>query len=559
MKGRTFLTTLLIGILCLSLLLAGCGSKEPVDQSGESSSGEANSGNDTALGGESNFNPTGYPIVKEKVTLTALVNNYSADFPDDYNKFNLVKKAEETTNVHIEWIMPGSGFEEQKSLLLASDDLPDIIFGCNDFELIKYGGDGVLLPLEDLIDKYTVNLKRIFEEHPATKALVTAPDGHIYTTPRVNEGPWMYREGMGVGVINVKWIEDLGLKMPTTIDEFEEVMKAFKTQDPNNNGIADEIPITANGDPMTMHGLGYLMDSFGVSARWHFADVRDGKVVFIGTLPEYKEAIKWLSKLWAQGLIDQEWFTQDYTKKASKLNNDPYIVGYADLWDINDDFGTEKAHEYYDYMPPLKGPGGRDPIMYRAAYPGYDRFGAVITRACEMPEVAIRYIDYIYDTYNSIEWIEGEFDVRLKKHEEGYYYIPDPPEGMNQQQWRCQSCPAHSVTWAVFEDGYKNILRLTYTDQKVNFMEQYVKPYAEKDPWPPVFRTIEEEERYNQIDSAIIPYANMKAAEWIMNGTIDEEWDAYIEELNKMGLNDWLSINQAAYDRWQGVLQNASK
>ena len=249
MKGRTFLTTLLIGILCLSLLLAGCGSKEPVDQSGESSSGEANSGNDTALGGESNFNPTGYPIVKEKVTLTALVNNYSADFPDDYNKFNLVKKAEETTNVHIEWIMPGSGFEEQKSLLLASDDLPDIIFGCNDFELIKYGGDGVLLPLEDLIDKYTVNLKRIFEEHPATKALVTAPDGHIYTTPRVNEGPWMYREGMGVGVINVKWIEDLGLKMPTTIDEFEEVMKAFKTQDPNNNGIADEIPITANGDP----------------------------------------------------------------------------------------------------------------------------------------------------------------------------------------------------------------------------------------------------------------------------------------------------------------------
>lgn len=413
MKIKGLLMMLLVGILCVSLLLSGCGGKEPASQD-EGNSSDKNTGIETSSDEESNINATGYPIVKEKITLTALVNNYSADFPDDYNKFNVVKKAEETTNVHIEWIMPGSGFDEQKSLLLASDDLPDIIFGCNDFELIKYGGDGVLLPLEDLIDKYTVNLKRIFEEYPATKALVTAPDEHIYTTPRVNAGPWMYREGMGVGVINVKWIEDLGLKMPTSIDEFEEVMKAFKTQDPNKNGIADEIPITATGDPMTMHGLGYLMDAFGISARWNFADVKDGKVVFIGSLPEYKEAIKWLSKLWSQGLIDEEWFTQDYTKKASKLNNDPYIVGYADLWDINDDFGTEQAHDYYNYMPPLKGPAGRDPIMYHAAYPGYDRFGAVITRGCEAPEVAIRYIDYIYDTYNSIEWIEGEFDVRLK-------------------------------------------------------------------------------------------------------------------------------------------------
>lgn len=129
---------------------------------------------------------------------------------------------------------------------------------------------------------------------------------------------------------------------------------------------------------------------------------------------------------------------------------------------------------------------------------------------------------------------------------------------MNQQQWRCQSSPAHSAAWAVFEDGYKNILRLTYTDQKVNFMEQYVKSYEEKDPWPPVFRTIEEAEKYNQIDSPIISFANMKAAEWIMNGTIDDEWDAYLEELNKMGLQDWLSINQASYDRWQQALEAAS-
>lgn len=504
----------------------------------------------------SNFNKTGYPIVKQKVTLTALVENGSADMPKDFNDYHVFQKAEKTTNVHIKWIMPGSQFSDKKSVMLATGDLPDIIFGCTDFELAKYGGMGVLIPLEKLIDQYTTNLKRIFKEHPATKALVTASDNHIYTTPRVNEGPWMYREGMGVGVINTKWLKDLGLKMPTNIDEFEKVMIAFKTKDPNKNGKADEIPITATGDPMTMHGLGYLMDSFGVSARWYFADVRNGKVVFLGTLPEYKEAIKWLSKLWKEGLIDKEWFTQDYAKKASKLNAQPYIVGYADLWDINDDFSSKKAHDYYNYMPPLKGPKGRKPVMYHSAYPGYDRWGAVITKACKMPEVAIRYIDYMYDTKNSVEFIEGEFGVRLKKSSQGYYYIPDPPAGMNQQQWRLKNCPGHSVCWAVFEDpGYTKLLRLTYTDQKVNFMKKYVKPYADPDPWPPVFYSTDEADKMNQIQTNIINYANRKAAEWIMKGTIDKEWDAYVKQLNKMKLQDWLKINQTAYGRFMKNLK----
>lgn len=503
----------------------------------------------------SNFNKSGYPIVKNKVTLSILVNNYSADMPKDYNEYTLVQKAEKITNVHIKWIMPGSGFSEKKSLMLASGDVPDMIWGCTDYELVKYGGLGIFKPLEKLINDYTVNLKKIFKDYPATKALVTAPDGHIYTTPRVNAGPWMYREGMGVGVINEKWIKDLGMKMPTSIDEFEKVMLAFKTKDPNKNGKADEIPITATGDPMTMHGFGYLMDSFGLSANWNFRDVKNGKVIFIGTLPEYKEAITWLAKLYKQGLIDKESFTQDYPKKASKLNAQPYIVGYADLWDINDDFSSKQAHDYYNYMPPLKGPKGRNPVMYNAAYPGYDRWGAVITKVCKYPEVAIRYLDYIYDTKNSIEWIEGEFDKRLKKSDQGYYYIPDPPAGMNQQQWRCRSCPAHSAVWAIFEPSYRNILRLTYTDQKVNFMDKYVKPYADKDTCPPLFYTISEAEKINQINTNIVSYANRKAIEWIMKGTIDKEWDSYLKELNKMKLQDWLKINQDAYVRWQKALQ----
>lgn len=507
-----------------------------------------------ALGANANITKSGYPIVKNKVTLRVLIPN-SPDAPKDINEIEIIKKAEKATNVHIQWIMPGSGFNDKKSLMLASGDLPDVIIsGVTDAELVKYGKNGVFLPLEGLINKYAPNLKQIFKEKPYVKAFATAPDGHIYATPRVNEGPWMRREGMGVGMINTAWLKKLGLKMPTALDEFEKVMLAFKTQDPNGNGKADEIPMTGVGNGaggfQTMHGFGYLFDSFGLASNWKYQIVNNGKVEFIGTLPNYKAAIKWFHELYSEGLIDIESFTQAYEKKAAKLNAQPYIVGYADVWDINDDFTTKDAHENYDYMPPLKGLNGENPRMYWAALPGYDRLGAVITRACKEPEIAIRYIDYIYDTKNSMEWIEGEFGGRLKQAPEGYYYIPDPPAGMTQQQWRAKNCPGHSACWAVFEPSYRKVLRLVYTDQKVEFMDKFILPLADKTPCPPLFYNASEADEYNQINTAIIAYADRKAAQWIMKGNIDNEWDGYLKELKKMKLDKWLKINQAAYNRY---------
>jgi len=546
-------------LLALSLLvLAGCSNKTDNQQTGTQQTGTQPSTSSGSTGStqgttdtsaDSNFNPEGYPIVNEKVSFSVLIEN-SDYHPSDMNEIPVVAKAEEITNVHINWIMPGSaGFNEKKSLMLASGDYPDMILhGCTDLEIAKYGSQGVFIPQQDLIEKYTVNLKRIYEENPKVKTFITAPDGNIYSTPRINEGPWMRQSG--VGVINIKWLENLGLSMPTNIDEFYEVMLAFKNNDPDQNGQNDTIPITFQGASINhWSAFCYLFGSFGFSANTSHRDLIDGKVVLTAALDEWREAIMYVSKLYADGLIDPEGFTQTYPQFQAKISAEPFKVGYAGVWDLST-FTTQNAREDYDFVPPLKGPNGRNPVMNNSLLPGHDRSGVVITIACKLPHVAIRWIDYIYDTKNSMEWIEGEFDVRLQKQPEGYYIVAPPPEGMSVSQWRNANCPGESGSWAVFEKEYRETLRLPLTDRKVKFMDENTLQYFRENPCPPLFYTPEESEAMSQLDTDILAFVERKTAEWIVNGKAEEEWDSYLKELNKMGLQEWLKINQTAYERY---------
>lgn len=109
-------------------------------------------------------------------------------------------------------------------------------------EILKYGEQGVFIKLNDLIDKYAPNLKKIMKENPEVKNAITFPNGNIYSFPTIisedftsmllGPRPW----------INKEWLEKLGMKMPETIEEYYEYLKAVKEKDPNGNGKADEIP-----------------------------------------------------------------------------------------------------------------------------------------------------------------------------------------------------------------------------------------------------------------------------------------------------------------------------
>ena len=167
--------------------------------------------------------------------------------PKDPNDKLILQRLEKETGVHIEWTNYQSDFGEKRNLDISSGDLPDAIHndGASDVELMNWAKKGVIIPVEDLIDKYMPNLKKILEERPEYKSLMTAPDGHIYAFPwieELGEGKESIHSVNDMAWINKDWLKKLNLKMPETTDELIAVLEAFKNGDPNGNGEADEIP-----------------------------------------------------------------------------------------------------------------------------------------------------------------------------------------------------------------------------------------------------------------------------------------------------------------------------
>lgn len=202
--------------------------------------------------------------------------------------------------MHINWKNYTSDvFAEKRNLAVASGDLPDAIFdaGYGDYDLLKLAKDGAIIPLEDMIEQHMPNLKKVLEEAPEYKSMITAPDGHIYSFPWIEElgsGKQRIQAVDNLPWINVEWLNKLGLKMPTTTEELKEVLIAFKTQDPNGNGKADEIPLSFINKPGG-EDLTFLFAAFGLGENWdHTVVTNDGKVVFTAGDEGYKEAVKYI-------------------------------------------------------------------------------------------------------------------------------------------------------------------------------------------------------------------------------------------------------------------------
>ena len=174
-----------------------------------------------------------------------------SDWGDDFTK-GFLEDAEEKAGIQIEWdIHLSADWGERKSVLMAGGDLPDAFLGSitfNDAEIAQ--NQDVFIPLEDLIAENMPNLTRIMSEDPKIKAMITSPDGHIYSLPKkLPMRPLIANQLF----INQTWLDNLGLEMPDTYEDFIDVLTAFKEEDANGNGDAtDEIP----------YGVGNFSETF---------------------------------------------------------------------------------------------------------------------------------------------------------------------------------------------------------------------------------------------------------------------------------------------------------
>lgn len=501
---------------------------------------------------EGNFNAEGYPIVNEKVTLTALVGT-GADSPADLNTITILKEAEEATNVHIDWIgvSEGSSFDERKGLMLATDDLPDIFYCCvTDAEMAKYGAEGAFIPMQDLIAQYAPNLSAYLDARPELRDYITAPDGNIYGVPKVSEGPWSAVNR--IYGINTAWLETLGLQMPTTVSELEQVLIAFRDKDPNGNGIADEIPLSFAGGNFSAAVFEYLFSSVGLPVDSSYFDVKDGKVYCVATDDRYREVIEIINRWYNEGLIDPEAFIMTDAQWQAKLNAEEAILGVVPCWDIADYIITPERLADYDYMLPLKGENGEDPVMVCPPEYGFFRGCGVITKACENPEVAMRYIDYWYAPFNSYQSMEGKIGERLFEQPDGSLQLAsgDTPQ-VGAMEWpRQASCLGFHGLWYVDAQQYTTELRLPSTDKKVAHIKSEVLQYADPDPWLKVFYTPEESEIVAIPQTDLTSLINRKTGEFILNGISDDEWESFQSEIEAIGIEQLLTTMQVAYERY---------
>ncbi|WP_205325148.1 hypothetical protein [Glycomyces sp. YM15] len=384
-----------------------------------------------------------------------VITIFAPENPDmDMDENAFTKVIEEKFDVDLQFettTYDGAAAGEKRQISLASGDYPDAymlipwVDQFNNDELVKLGGQGVIVQLDDLIGEDTPNIVAAFEDEPDYKNAATASDGKIWGLPQWNE---CFHCSYGTKLwMNSDWLEALNLEQPTTPDELRTVLEAFKTQDPNGNGKADEIPLSG---AVGHSPLPYLMNPFvytaGVNAEGStpvsLASV-DGKVVLQPTRDEWRTGISYVSSLYEDGLIDEGAFTQNGEAIYAKGNSaDGVILGsvttlhpavYVDL------AAADGRGAQYDAVPPLTGPNGSDTSWAGPAGAGGATF-VITNRASEAKQRKLMQImDFIHSTEGHLQGefgVEGvnwvgpqEGDVALDESVEPLFKTQAAPEG----------------------------------------------------------------------------------------------------------------------------------
>jgi putative aldouronate transport system substrate-binding protein len=509
-----------------------------------------------------------FPIVKDKVTLTFLLA--STNGVSDYVNNEFTKWLEDKTNIHLEFdIAPTARAErlQKLNLVLASGKLPDIImnFGIPLDQQQTLADQGLIIPLDDLIAKYGDEFAKVMKEYPQIKDVLTLSDGKLYAMPTIND---CYHCGLAHKAwIYQPWLDKLGLKMPTTTDELEQVLLAFKTKDPNGNGKADEIPWSAAQtgswnaelDQFIMNSFVYN-SSLGTSSTKHMF-VENGKVKLAYAEPGWKEGLLFLNKLYKQGLIDPQSFTNDGTMhKAVAENPNANIMGFTQAgWPgmFLDWMGKSNRWQEYVPVPPLKGPSGLQQTPMNLY--GFGSTGrALISKTSKYPEAAYRLIDLMYSYEATMRSVVGRPGTEWVESKPGAGSIT----GSGTPRYKVQviwSEGTQAITWNQAAPTYRsNEFRLEWQefnpkDPLERSLYQWSKniyaPYGKPMDVPPLAFNSEQSKQLGTLFTSLSTYSDQMFASFVTGqADINKGWDKYLADLKTNGLDDFLKIYQTAYD-----------
>jgi len=478
--------------------------------------------------------------------------------PDNSEK-PVVQQMNEAMGVTVTWnCISGDTLTEKKNLVLNSGtDMPDAFMGAEltDYEIITNGSNGIFIPLESYINKDIMpNLSKLVEERPELLATCTMPDGHIYTLPTISEIGFTHSDGNNYYIgaipqfmaINKLWLKAVDMDMPETIDELHDVLTAFKENDCNGNGDpTDEIPLSFEWGHWCAN-MTSLFSAFGFTDyNSDHRAIKDGIVYNQAVTANYKAAMEYFHQWYAEGLIDLEAFSQDDSQYIAKCSGEDARLGVFSWWEIPEVAG-EHVDEY-EYLTFLSGEGGMLGVnLNEQGTTGHDRFA--VTSSCKNPELLMRWVDQCYDPVLSMQIIYGPIGEYFETEtDENGVYVETSEAGGNLK--------ARTELWAPYRQLSTDFGTSYYMeDRAVQRLEDTADIWFDKvsnyEYYPSVVYSLEEMETINEYISDINDYISEKSANWLIHGQVAEEWDAYISQLESMGINEVVAAWQSAYDRY---------
>ncbi len=520
------------------------------------------------------YTPAGeFPIVKEPIRLIIFAPA-DGQFSRDQN--GLTKELEEATNIDIIWRIASSGaFNEKMNLMFASGEMADVVATgprsedrISKAEEIHLGAQGFIIPLEKMIDSISQGYQDAFDKLPGLREYITTPEGHIYTLPNVDGS--LHIQFNNKLWINTKWLERLGLDMPATTEDLYHVLKAFQEQDANGNGNnEDEIPLSTC---MTGTGVeidGFLMNPFQLTPESKLY-LENGKVVFPPVTDGYKEGLAYIRNLYDEGLISLDSFTQSKETqiKINESGDAPVIgsflaqrPGYACDLTIYPD--NSRRWEEYQSVPPLIGPSGTAKSAWNP-YAMYQTGVWAITSACQYPEAAFRLADWLSTEEGTLRSAEGPENIGWRYAEEGELgingeqaLIVQLPETKPENSGWGQLCglvrtPELAAGYAAPQDPYSEDVPPLQGRNVILYhasLEHQAAAQSFESVLPDLYYSEEQIEAFSILKTTVLDYAK-ESAEAFITGTksIELEWDKYLRQIESIGLSDYLSMIQEAYD-----------
>lgn len=458
------------------------------------------------------------------------------------------KKAAELTNVSFVGTIPQSNSNEEEAfnLMLSSGNLADVI-GYKDMAVVEQlGRDGGVIALNDLVEAHAPNIKKLMAEDITFRNACYSLDGNIYSIPKNQKlfaaEYWWIRED---------WLNKLGLEVPQTVDELYNVLYAFRNNDPNGNGIKDEVPLFDRAGWKMPDEYLYLWDT---STEFY---VVDNKIVFEPLEENFKTGVKNIVKWYKEGLIDPEIFTRGPKGRDVLLSGN--LGGCTHDWvsagNYNDSLPKSIPNfKMIPFAPPKDQHGNR--VERTSRFPGA---GWAISSQCKDPVIVMRFFDFCFSPIGSelMNWgIEG---LTFQRNEKGERYFVDAVMNNDQSplgylrslgvQYRIGMNQDGEYEYAFMSDIGREATRMYNEHLEWFRMEQ--PPFLDGKLGLKYPANMENE--YQKIMANIRPYVDEKFQSWML-GTSDFETDypKFVQELEKRGIYRAIEINQIAYDIYIG-------